>query len=142
MDDLRSLFIGVLGGLIVWLIIWTIKRYLKKSLLNDIELLEFEKEHLQAMKRSSVEMNRSSFRAVFALFLIFGIASITPHIFSFISPNALSSLSSFFSVVFWGMFIGVSAKLWQRYDNLKNYKEAVIKIDVKLAKLQSKLSSS
>lgn len=139
MEDVRTLFIGVLGGLMVLGIAKAYKLYLHKSVLEDIKFLEFEKKHLSEMKRSSVEMNRSSFRAIFALFLFIGLANLIPRIFSFINAEALSGLSSFLTMNIWAMFVVLCIKFWRRYENLKNFKEAMDRLDQKLEKLRGKL---
>lgn len=139
MEDVRTLFIGVLGGLIVLGIAKAYKLYRHKSIQEDIKFLEFEKMHLGEMKRSSVEMNRSSFRAIFALFLFIGLANLTPRIFGFINAEALSGLASFLTMIIWAVFVGLCIKFWRRYENLKEFKESMDKFDEKLEKLRGKL---
>lgn len=139
MEDVKTLFIGVLGGLMVLGIAKAYKSYRHKSVQEDIKFLEFEKKHLGEMKRSSVEMNRSSFRAIFALFLFIGLANQTPLIFDLINAEALSGLSSLVTMIIWAMFIGLCIKFWRRYENLKNFKEAMDKLDEKIEKLRGKL---
>ncbi|TPW23754.1 hypothetical protein FH712_07405 [Marinobacter nauticus] len=139
MEDLKTLFIGVLGGLMVLGIAKAYKSYRHKSVQEDIKFLEFEKKHLGEMKKSSVEMNRSSFRAIFALFLFIGLANLTPQIFDLINAEALSGLSSLVTMIIWAMFIGLCIKFWRRYENLKNFKEAMEKLDEKIEKLRGKL---
>lgn len=139
MEDVKTLFIGVLGGLMVLGIAKAYKLYRHKSVQEDIKFLEFEKKHLGEMKRSSVEMNRSSFRAIFALFLFVGLANLIPRIFDFINAEALSGLSSLVTLIIWAMFVGLCIKFWRRYENLKNFKEAMDKLDKKIEKLRGKL---
>lgn len=139
MEDLKTLLIGVLGGLMVLGIAKAYKSYRHKSVQEDIKFLEFEKKHLGEMKKSSVEMNRSSFRAIFALFLFIGLANLTPRLFDLINAEALSGLSSLVTIIIWAMFIGLCIKFWRRYENLKNFKEAMDKLDEKIEKLRGKL---
>ncbi|MQX53468.1 hypothetical protein [Alcanivorax sediminis] len=139
MEDIKTLFIGVLGGLMVLGIAKAYKSYRNKSVQEDIKFLEFEKKHLGEMKKSSVEMNRSSFRAIFALFLFIGLANLTPRFFDLINVEALSGLSSLVTMIIWAMFIGLCIKFWRRYENLKNFKEAMDKLDDKIEKLRGKL---
>ncbi|MGY6405585.1 hypothetical protein, partial [Vibrio parahaemolyticus] len=72
MDDLKSLLIGIIGTLIVMLGVHFFKSQRRKSLKEDVELIELELQVLEKMKRSSVEMNRASFRGLYALLFLFG----------------------------------------------------------------------
>ncbi len=142
MEDLKSLILGILGGLIVLIIAKAYNAYRKKSIKEDIDFLEYEKKHLAEMKRSSIEMNRSSFKAIFSLFLIIGIANLISKLIAFINVEKLSEVSSFITLIIWGIFVSLCIIFWRRYDNLKNYKEAIIKIDRKLSKLNNKLKNN
>jgi hypothetical protein len=139
MENLKALFIGVLGGLIVLGISKAYRAYRVKSLKQDVELLEFEKKHLAEMKKSSVEMNRSSFRALFAVLMLIALANLIPTFLSFTGLFRATILSSAVSIVLWAMVFGLSVGFWRRYDNLKNFKEATKKIEEKLAKLRRKV---
>ncbi|EIJ35285.1 hypothetical protein [Thiothrix nivea] len=142
MEDWKNLLIGIIGGLVVLGISKVYNAYRKKSIKSDIEFLEFEKKHLEEMKRSSVEMNRSSFRAIFAIFMFIGLANLIPHLFSLTGISVFVMAGSFLEVFLWGCVIWLSIGFWRRYDNLKNYKEAVERMDEKLVKLQEKLQGS
>lgn len=142
MEDLKSLMIGIIGGLIVIGMSKLYKAYRKKSILEDIEFLEYEKRHLEEMKRSSVEMNRSSFRSVFALFLLIGIANLAQIVFSLINVEVLAGLFDFLTLAIWATFVGLCIKLWRRYDNLKNYNEAIAIMNERLVKLQRRIHNS
>jgi hypothetical protein len=139
MEDLRSLFIGVLGGLIVLGIVKTYNLYKIKSIREDIKFLEFEKNHLSEMKRSGVEMNRISFRAIFALFFLMGLANLTPKLFTLADAEAAPGISLLITMIIWAIFIGLCIKFWRRYDNLKNFKDTISRIDTKLENLRDKL---
>ena len=140
MEDWKNLLIGIIGGLIVLGISQIYNIYKKKSIKSDIEFLEFEKKHLEEMKRSSIEMNRSSFRAIFAIFMFIGLANVIPNSFALTNINAFIVAGSFLEVFLWAIIMWLSIGFWRRYDNLKNYKEAIEKIDKKVIKLQDKLS--
>jgi len=142
MEDLKSLLIGIVGGLIVIAISKAYKSYKKKTIQEDINILEFEKKHLEEMKRSSVEMNRSSFRAVFALFFFIGLANLVPTFFALINIEPLTKSSLFVVLAIWAMFIALSLKFWNRYNNLKNYNQAMKQMEQKLEKLQERLQNN
>ena len=139
MEDLKSLLIGILGGLIVLAVSKFYKAYRVKKIRDDISLLEYERSHLEEMKRSSVEMNRSAFRSIFAMLSLMGFAKLSDPILAFINGRVGLDANTVFSIIIWGMFFTLSVKMWQRYDNLKNYKDAIGKMDTKLSKLQQKL---
>jgi F0F1-type ATP synthase membrane subunit a len=134
MEDLKSLAIGIVGAFIVLAITKIYRAYHRKTIRDDIEFVEYEKQHLESMKKSSVEMNRSSFRAIFSLFLLVALANLIPAFFSAIS-SSLDEVASLFAIAIWSLIIGLCYKFQQRYDNLKNYKEASKKLETKLIKL-------
>lgn len=140
MNDFKSLIIGVFGGLIVLVISKLFREYRKRSVRDDIEFLEYEKNHLQQMKKSSVEMNRSSFRALFAVLMFIALANLVPRVLDIFGINDL--IIDFLGLLLWGFVFGFSIKFWHRYDNLKNYKEATAKIEDKLESLKSKYNNS
>ena len=142
MEDLKSLVIGVLGGLLVLVIAKAYRAYQRKNIRDDIEFIEFEKGHLEAMKKSSVEMNRSSFRAIFLLFLLVGLANLIPKFLLVVNSSLLGGIADFFSALIWALIVGLCYKFQKRYDNLKNFKSACEKMDLKLEKLNEKLEAS
>lgn len=142
MEDFKALLLGIIGGIIVLGLARAYRGYRRKSIQDDIKFLEFEKQHLEEMKRSSVEMNRSSFRAIFALFLFIGLANLLPKFLIFVDSEAFNLISSIMTLVIWSLFVGLCIKFWRRYDNLKNYKDATHKMNKKLEMLQSKLQNN
>jgi hypothetical protein len=142
MEDFKSLLIGIVGGLIVLLIAKLFRAYQRKSILQDIEILEFEKKHLEDMKRSSVEMNRSSFRALFAVLMFVALANLIPMMFNFSKMIFSLNIPELFSFFLWAFVFALSAKFWRRYDDLKNFKEATQRIDDKLSKLRAKVDGN
>lgn len=143
LEDLKNLAIGLLGGVIVLVGHGYYKRYQRSTILSDIEMLTYEKEHLEGMKRSSVEMSRSSFRAIFGVLMVFSIASGVPHFAEFVNSSSpsLSSLSfhSLISLAVWSVAGATSYKYFRRFNDLKSMKSAIARIDGKLEKLNSKL---
>lgn len=142
MEDLRTLVIGVIGGLLVIVISKLYKAFRKKNLREDIEFIEYEKKHLAEMKRSSVEMNRSSFRAIFAVLMFVGIANLIPSIQSFFLGGILQKTGNLLGFLSWTMVVVLSLNFWRRYDKLKNFKEATEKMNDKLEKLKTRLDQS
>jgi len=142
MDDFRSLIIGVVGGFIVIAIAKGYRLYRRKSIKDDIEYLEFEKSRIEVMSKSGVKMNMHSFRSIFALFLIFGLANLIPKCFELIAASNFSNLSLLSSIVIWATFVGLSLRFVKRYDRLENRKEACEKLDEKISKLNCKLPNN
>jgi magnesium-transporting ATPase (P-type) len=142
MEELKNLAIGITGGLVVLVISKLYRTYRKKSIREDIELLEYEKNHLSEMKRSSVEMNRTSFRAIFSVLMFIGFANLIPYINFFAGSVISPKISGLWGIVLWIIVIALSISFWQRYDNLKNFKKATAKMNDKLEKLRSKYENS
>ena len=138
MEDLKSLSIGVLGGLIVLGLSKLYRAYRKKNLREDIEFVEYEKKHLAEMKRSSVEMNRSSFRALFAVLMLIALANLVPSLLIAVGIGFVSKIGAVINPFLWGAVFVLALKFWRRYDNLKNFKEATAQMDEKLELLKSK----
>ena len=131
---------GAIGSLITVLIIKIITLFHQKTIRDDISFLEYEKEHLAEMKRSSVAMNRSSFRAIFLVLFLIGLANVVHNLFKLAAFSETTSL--FFSMALWMLVAAVSLKFFRRYEHLKNYKEYVKNSDIKLKKLNSKVKKS
>lgn len=142
MEDLKSLVIGVVGGFIVLGVSSIRRAYTKKSLRDDIEFVEYEINHLSEMKRSSVEMNRSSFQALFAVLTLIAIANVVPVVTHLFGVDVVTKLGEYLQLLLWGAVLGLAVKFWRRYHNLKNFKEATAKLDRKLELLRSKYQKS
>jgi len=141
-EDLKSLAIGILGGLMVLGIAKAYVSYRNRSICSEIRNIELERDHLEAMKKSSVEMNRSSFKALFFLLMLIGIANILPTLTSRIEGELAKDLTYFIKLVVWGVFTALCYTCWKRYTNLKNYKSALEEFEKKLEKLNNKLQGS
>ncbi|SIS88400.1 hypothetical protein [Neptunomonas antarctica] len=137
-EDAKALIIGLVGGVIVLAGHGYYKKFERSNILSDIEILTYEKEHLEGMKRSSVEMNRVSFRAIFALLMIFSFAEGVPH-FVRLVESAGSAYYSLVSLFVWATAGGISYKYFKRLNDLKSMKSALERIDGKIEKLNSKL---
>lgn len=140
MEEIKSLLIGIVGTLIVMAGVRFIKARRRKMLKGDIELIEFELDSLRKMKRSSVEMNRASFRGVFALLLIFSVANVISHSLDWLNIPMLRDFKYILVIGTWGASTGVAWIWWQRYGNLKNYLEAVKRLQSKKEKKEVSLS--
>ncbi|HIF9075833.1 TPA: hypothetical protein ACX6NV_000664 [Photobacterium damselae] len=137
--DVKSLFIGILGTVIVMVIVAVYKKSRAKSLKEDIELIDFEIEHLGKIRKSSVEMSRSSFKGIFAMFFLFGLANLIPISFDLSGLGNIYQIPQFASLILWSMFSGVAYRWWKRYDNLKNYQEAIGQLESKRLAKEAKL---
>jgi hypothetical protein len=142
MDDLRSIAVGVIAGLIVIGLSRVFRAYRKRVLRDDIEFAEYEKRHLAEMKRSNVEMNRSSFRALFAVLSFIALANLVPSFFSTVSIPLISEAGEIVGAILWAMVLILAIKFWRRYDNLKNFQEATAKLEEKIEQLKCKYENS
>ncbi|EHU4934756.1 hypothetical protein KY890_004177 [Vibrio vulnificus] len=137
--DLKSLLIGILGTVIVMFVVAVYKKSRAKSLKDDIDLIDFEIEHLGKIRKSSVEMSRSSFKGIFAMFFLFGLANLIPLAFDLAGLGNLFRIPQIASLILWSAFVGVAYRWWKRYDNLKNYQEAIAQLESKRLVKEAKL---
>ncbi|MGF1792930.1 hypothetical protein L4D21_20240 [Photobacterium profundum] len=137
--DLKSLLIGILGTVIVMAFVAAYKKTRAKSLKDDIDLIDFEIEHLGKIRKSSVEMSRSSFKGIFSLFFLFGLANLIPNVFDLAGLGNLLHIPQITSLILWAAFVGVAYRWWKRYENLKNYQEAIVEFEKKRLVKESKL---
>ncbi len=137
--DVKSLLIGILGTVIVMFSVAVYKKSRAKSLKDDIDLIDFEIEHLGKIRKSSVEMSRSSFKGIFAMFFLFGLANLIPLAFDLVGLGNLLRIPQIASLILWSAFVGVAYLWWKRYENLKNYQEAIAKLESKRLVKEAKL---
>lgn len=142
MDQLNNLVFSVIGGLITVGIIKIFHAYRKKSIRDDLEIIELEKTVLEGMKKSSVEMNRNSFRAIFFVFTLISLANVISHSGQIINSTKLVNFTELITSILWLLAAATSIKLWKRYNNLKDFKEACGRMDQKIEKLKVKLEKS
>lgn len=140
MEEIKIIFLGVIASLTVLFIHHLYKRTRKKNLLEEKDFLEWEKSHLELIKRSSVALNRSSFNAIFRTIFLIGLAQFIPALIIFINPE-FTRFAYFTNAVFWLMVVSLSFHFFKRFDKLKNYKESIEEINQKLSKLDEKLSN-
>ena len=131
---------SVIGGVITVVLIKGFTYFHQKTIRDDIKFLELEKEHMAEMKRSSISMNRSSFRAVFLVLFLIGVANVVPNLFKLADFSEKTSL--FLSMSLWMLAAAVSLKFFRRYGHLKDYKEYIKNTDQRLEKLNSKVKKS
>ncbi|GHZ35620.1 membrane protein [Vibrio cholerae] len=138
-EDLKNLLIGIIGTLIVTWGSKFFKNQHRKSLEDDISLIDLELKALENMKRSSIEMSRVSFRGLYTLLFLFGLANIITLVFDWLGYPSLVHLRYILLVVIWFLFTTTALMWWKRYDNLKNYADAVKRLENKKAKKEAYL---
>lgn len=139
-NDIKELIIGIVGSIIIWFGTSFIKSIRKKSLKDDIEMIDLELEILERMKRSSVEMNRASFRGLYGLFFLFGLLNAIPAAFDWLNIPALFHIEHLIILTLWATFSGIAFIWWQRHDNLKHYSKAVERLEEKKLKKEKALA--
>lgn len=136
--DPNDLIFAVVVSLITAGIIELIRRYKTFSLKQDIETLELEKNILEEMKKSSVEMNRVSFRGIFMCFFLIALANLHLSL-STILDVGVFSMRSGGQIILWFLVLLVAFHWWRRYHNLKNYKVAIGKLEQRILEKRGKL---
>ena len=137
MEDLRALLIGIAGALIVLGIQKLYRKYQIKSILQDIEIIEIEKQHLEAMRASSVEMNRSAFKSLFIVLSLISLAELISTLMSIVSTTGFSVIHGK-SIMVWSAVLGLSLKFTKRYHNLGNYEKSIERMEERLKKLKKR----
>ncbi|MGF1727053.1 hypothetical protein [Photobacterium nomapromontoriensis] len=140
MEDMKSLLIGVVGGFLVLAITYAFRMYRTKTLKNDIELLDLEIETLDKMKRSSVEMNRASFRGLYALLFLFGLINLIEKSLTYFAIEELTNASKIINISLWFSFSYLAFLWWQRYGMLRDYSKSKDKLLGKKQKKENALS--
>jgi hypothetical protein len=113
------------------------RRFQIKSVLQDIEIIEIEKTHLEAMKGSSVEMNRSAYKSLFIVLSLISLAELIPTFILVVSTSGISATHSV-SLIVWSAVLGLSLKFTKRYHNLGNYEKSIKRMEEKLNKLNKR----
>lgn len=137
MDDLRALIIGIIGAFIVLGIQRVYRKYQLKSINQDIEVLEMEKNHLEAMKASSVEMSRSAYKSVFIIFSLISVGELASSLIEIV-VNDNKTISNIIALAVWSSVLGLSLKFTKRYHNLGNYERSIEQMEEKLHVLKEK----
>jgi len=137
MEDLKALLIGIAGAFIVLGIQKLYRKYQIKSILQDIEIIEIEKQHLEAMRSSGVEMNRSAFKSLFIVLSLISFAELIPTFISIVSTTGVS-VTHGISLMVWSAVLGLSLKFTKRYHNLGNYDKSIERMEVRLGKLKER----
>jgi len=137
-DDIKSIIIGIISGLLVIYIHSIYKKHKIRKIKDEIDLLEWEKSHIERMRRSSIEMSRSSFKALFIVLMFMSLANLIPEFFNLIGLGSIM-LTKIVSLIAWLLVFLLAQKFWKRYDDIKNYKEYIGKTEKKIEDLRGKL---
>lgn len=131
---------GVILGLLIsglWaLLVHSFKWYRRRQIKNEIRDLQFERKHLEEIKRSPTALIRSSFRGVFFILACLAIlGGITPLTLLFNLPKELML------GIQGGLSIGIiliSGSMIKRYTDLANYQKSIEIIDKKITELEGR----
>lgn len=136
-NDLRAIVLGVLSSIVASALIFAAvffwRRYRRNSMKDDLEFLRLERQHLEAMKRSGVEMNRSGYRSLFFSLFLFALAEA---ISTGLTYAGAAQAGRVIAMSVWILAAVATFKYFRRYENLKNYSEALKRIDEKIDSLE------
>jgi len=139
MINQEMIYSGLVGAIITVLFGLALKGlkacrlwYLKE----DIDNLQFERNHLEEIKRSSVAMNRSAFRGVFFLLGLLGVAQVCELVLPLLDIHA--TFIKLIVASYWLLIAMIGFSRSERYGKLSNYEESIQALDQKLSKLQIK----
>jgi hypothetical protein len=136
-DDVRAIVLGVVSSIVASALIFAgafaWRRYRRRAMKEDLEFLRLERQHLEAMKRSGVEMNRSSYRSLFFSLFLFALAEA---IVTGLTYAGAAQVGRITAMAVWILAAVATFKYFRRYENLKNYSEALKRIDEKIEHLE------
>ena len=143
MSDIKSLGIGIIGGLIVLFITIIIKKINRKYIKNQIK---DEEEYLQFFKKidkSNLYLLRHSFRCIFVLFFLVAIANIIPLFNQFIELTfGIDRFKPFTIISSFMCWFFIAALSWDRGSTLvmlNNPKKNISKRLEIISKLKNKI---
>lgn len=132
----EALVISVIAGFIVIGFSSIYHSFRKSQIKQDIEILELDKRHINAMCKSDKEVSRMGFRSIAALLglLFFGL-TIHQAVDIFYEGTLWHIMT--FAIYFAGIILCI--RVWKRYEDLSDVDSTNKRIDAKIASLQEKL---
>lgn len=126
-----------------WVMEYRINRKLKK-LEQQLNILKWEKDHLEKVRKSSVALSRAVYSDIFWLLLFLSIGLGIP-----ILGPVVADLSILFkpivqfllplAIPIWCVSIVVAIENIRKFNNLKNYAEAIEKLDSKIETIEKRI---
>ena len=117
----------------------------KKNLQDDIEFLQFERNHREMIRESKDHRDRVARRSIFSALFFLSVVIVVSLVFV-LYPFAETTdkvspwlLIHYIPFIFWALYLVYAYSLWHRYKNLSAYQEHLYKIDEKMIKARKKL---
>lgn len=138
--NFENLIIGVAGGLAVILIQWIWRQNKRSSLQESLQYLEWEKQYFNEILKSSVALNRNSFRSIFYILLFIGIANIISVVFRNANDIYIKYIGEALEMTAWSVVVFRSWKLFKLYSSFKNHKDTLEYMDNKIQSIRKNLT--
>ena len=117
----------------------------KKNLQDDLEFLQFERDHREMIRESKIHRDRVARRSIFSALFFLGFVLLVTLGIAFYPFTAtpdkgtMLSVIHYLPIVLWLLYINYVYFLWKRYKNINSYQKHLYKIDAKMVKARKKL---
>ncbi len=156
MDSTILIAFAFLSGIFVTVIATKfLRKSTKESLQDDIEFLQFERDHREMLRESKIHRDRVAKRSVFSALFFLGVLIVLTLAIPSASFNealiiyegdvttdgiyARYVLLGRVKILLWFFYTVYVFFLWNRYKNLSSYQKHLYKIDEKMIKVRKKL---
>ena len=146
MDSIILIAFAFLTGIFVTVIATKfLRKSTKESLQDDIEFLQFERDHREMIRQSKIHRDRVAKRSFFSALFFLSVVLVVSWVFVLYpfdtTPGKVSLwfLVNYIPFVLWAFYLIYVYVLWKRYKNLSAYQEHLYKIDEKIIKARKKL---
>lgn len=96
-------------------------------------------EYISKLRKSSVELHRKAYKAIFLILFCLSVALGFPSIEKFIAPDILEPISLYIQLFAFLVSIMVSFAEFRVFDDISNYQKALERIQNKKIKLNDRL---
>ena len=141
--------IAFTAGFIIACVLLILKNLLaKRNRENEIEFLQFERNHRELIRDSKIHRDRIARRSIFSALLFLGVVIIITlgiALFPFTSNNtefpakAGIQMIHYIPFILWTHYLIYVFVLWRRYANINTHQKFLYKIDAKMIKARKKL---
>jgi uncharacterized membrane protein len=146
-----SFFQGICASLLVAIFFPPVKNRLKErfdrnrlsKLERQLNMLKWEKEHLEKVKKSSIALNRAAFSDVFAVLLFMSLGLVSMLIAIPIKDTGVAGFLTLLVVVcssiFWIAALYLAFENLNKFRNLNIYAKAIDNFDSKIDKVKAEI---
>lgn len=143
--------IAFILGIVLTIVLSNFFRQLKKRNLQDnLEFLQFERDHREKLRDSKIHRDRVARRSIFSALFFLGLGLIVTLLLTFMGTVQVTNNQGlalplidiwirYMPVMIWVLYSGYVFILLKRYKNINAYQKHLYKIDAKIVKARKKL---